>query len=101
MADVLAPAGDKFFVTLPPASAPRPGLAPELFARALEKAGAGGVETRVDAWGALDEALDEAGENDLIIITGSMFLAGELRRRWVSEERIVESGSAFPPEALL
>ncbi len=101
MAEVLAPAGDKFFVTIPPASAPRPGLAPEVFARALEEAGAGGVETRVDAWGALDEALDEAGEDDLVIVTGSMFLAGELRRRWVSEERIVESGSAYPPEALL
>ena len=101
MAEVLAPAGDKFFVTLPPASAPRPGLAPDVFARALEEAGASGVETRIDAWGALDEALEEAGENDLVIVTGSMFLAGELRRRWVSEERIVESGSAFPPEALL
>ena len=101
MAEVFAPVGDRFFVTLPPASAPRPGLAPDVFAHALEEAGAGGVETRIDAWGALEEALDEAGENDLIIITGSMFLAGELRRRWVSEERIVESGSAFPPEALL
>ncbi len=99
MAEVFAAAGDRFFVTLPPASAPRPGLAPDVFARALEEAGAGGVETRIDAWGALDEALEEAGEDDLLIITGSMFLAGELRRRWVSEERIVESGSAFLPEA--
>ena len=99
MAEVFAPVGDRFFVTLPPASAPRPGLAPEVFAHALEEAGAGGVETRIDAWGALDEALEEAGEDDLLIITGSMFLAGELRRRWVSEERIVESGSAFLPEA--
>ena len=99
MAEVFAAVGDRFFVTLPPASAPRPGLAPEVFARALEEAGAEGVETRIDAWGALDEALEEAGEDDLLIITGSMFLAGELRRRWVSEERIVESGSAFPPEA--
>ncbi len=100
MAEAFAPVGDKFFVTLPPASAPRPGLAPEVFARALLEAGAGNVETRIDAWGALDEALGEAGENDLIVVTGSMFLAGELRRRWVGEERIVESGSAFPPEAL-
>ena len=99
MAEVFAPVGDRFFVTLPPASAPRSGLAPEVFAHALEEAGAGGVETRIDAWGALDEALEEAGEDDLLLITGSMFLAGELRRRWVSEERIVESGSAFPPEA--
>ena len=101
MAEVFAPVGDKFFVTLPPASAPRPVLAPHVFARVLEESGAERVETRIDTWGALDDALDEAGENDLIVITGSMFLAGELRRRWVSEERIVESGSAFPPETLL
>ncbi len=101
MAEVFAPVGDRFFVTFPPASAPRPGLAPDVFAHALEEAGAGDVKTRIDAWGALEEALEEAGENDLIIITGSMFLAGELRCRWVSEERIVESGSAFPPEAIL
>ena len=101
MAEVFAAVGDRFFVTLPPASAPRPGLAPDVFARALEEAGARGVETRIDAWGALDEALGEAGEDDLVIVTGSMFLAGELRRRWVSEERIVESGSAYPPEAFL
>ena len=101
MAEAFAAIGDRFFVTLPPASAPRPGLAPDVFARALEEAGAGGVETRIDAWGAINQALGEAGEDDLVIITGSMFLVGELRRRWVSEERIVESGSAFPPEALL
>ena len=100
MAEVFASMGDRFFVTLPPAGAPRPGLAPDVFARALVEAGAGNIVTRIDAWGALDEALEEAGENDLVVITGSMYLAGELRRRWVSEERIVESGSAFPPEAL-
>ena len=101
LAEVFAAAGDSFFVTLPPANAPRPGLAPDVFARALEGAGAGQIQTHIDAWGALDAALGQAEENDLVIITGSMFLAGELRRRWVSEDRIVESGSAFPPEALL
>ncbi|MDE0331699.1 MAG: Mur ligase family protein [Nitrospinae bacterium] len=100
MAEVFATVGDRFFVTLPPASAPRPGLATDVFARALEEAGAEHLETRVDAWGALDQALAEARENDLVVITGSMFLAGELRRRWVSEERIVECGNAFPPGTL-
>ncbi len=97
MAEIFAAAGDRFFVTLPPVSAPRPGLAPAVFARALEEAGARGVETCVDPWGALDTALEEAGEEDLIVIAGSMFLAGELRRRWVSAEHIVESGAAFGP----
>ena len=57
------------------------------------------MEIRIDARRALDEALSRAGEEDLVLVTGSMFLAGHLRRRWVSEADIVESGSAFPREA--
>lgn len=38
---------------------------------------------------ALNEALRLAGPSDLILITGSLFLAGELRKHWRSEERIV------------
>ena len=53
----------------------------------------------MDAWVALDDALAEAGEEDWVAAAGSMFLAGELRRRWVSEARVVESGLAFPHEA--
>ena len=53
----------------------------------------------MDAWAALEEAIGEAGEDDLVVVAGSMFLAGALRRRWVSEARIVESGCAFPREA--
>lgn len=39
---------------------------------------------------ALDEALKLAKQDDLILITGSFFLTGELRKRWVSEEYIVK-----------
>ncbi len=100
MAEVFAAVGDLFFLTLPPAGAPRPGLAPDVLSLALERAGAGRTEVHMDPWEALDEALARAGEEDLVVVTGSMFLAGELRRRWVSEERMLESGSAFPAEAL-
>lgn len=99
MAEAFAAVGDLFFLTLPPADAPRPGLAPDALARALEGAGAARTEVHADPWGALDAALARAGEEDLVVITGSMFLAGELRRRWVSAERMLESGSAFSPGA--
>ena len=99
MAEAFAAAGDSFFVTLPPVGAPRAALSPVAFARALEAAGAARVEIRMDAWAALDDALAEAGEKDWVATAGSMFLAGELRRRWVSEARIAESGLAFPHEA--
>lgn len=99
MAEAFAAAGDSFFVTIPPVSAPKAALSPVAFARALEASGAARVRILIDAWAALDAAIAEAGEDGLVVVAGSMFLAGELRRRWVSEARIAESGLAFPREA--
>jgi dihydrofolate synthase / folylpolyglutamate synthase len=33
--------------------------------------------------------------NDILIVTGSLYLAGELRSEWVSEEKILQSQSSF------
>lgn len=44
---------------------------------------------RLDPWRALAQALKKARQNDLILITGSFYLAGELRRHWVKEKRIL------------
>ncbi|MBT7553043.1 hypothetical protein HN670_01070 [bacterium] len=40
---------------------------------------------------ALAEALKNAHKDDLIIIAGSFFLAGELRKHWISEQYIIEN----------
>lgn len=40
---------------------------------------------------ALKTALKKADKNDLILITGSFFLSGELRKNWVSEEDILKN----------
>jgi len=32
----------------------------------------------------------------VILVTGSFFLAGELRKEWVSEEEVLEARAAFP-----
>jgi len=40
---------------------------------------------------ALNNALKLAKKNDLILITGSFFLAGELRKKWISEEYMVKN----------
>ncbi|MEE9274332.1 MAG: cyanophycin synthetase [bacterium] len=100
LARELAPVGERFYVTLPPGGSPRPGLPPRKLRDALLRAGAGAgeVEVHLDLWEAFEAAAAEAGEEDLLIVAGSLYLAGELRRRWVTEERIVESGQAFPPE---
>lgn len=49
----------------------------------------------LDAEHALDEALKKAGDKDLIVVAGSFFLAGELRKRWISEEEILEKRKGF------
>jgi dihydrofolate synthase/folylpolyglutamate synthase len=43
---------------------------------------------------ALDLALARASAEDIVLVTGSMFLAGGLRERWVPEARILERRSA-------
>jgi dihydrofolate synthase/folylpolyglutamate synthase len=96
LCEELATPGDRFYATLPPGGTPRPGLPPKKLAEALRDAGAGSVETVMDPWRAFERAISEAGEDDLVVVAGSLYLAGELRRRWFSEEAIIESGHSFP-----
>lgn len=49
-----------------------------------------------DPWQALDSALRTAGKKDLILITGSFFLCGELRKKWISEEYILKNLNTLP-----
>lgn len=44
---------------------------------------------------ALEEALTSAKSDDAILVTGSFYLAGELRRRWYPEEFILEHRASF------
>jgi dihydrofolate synthase/folylpolyglutamate synthase len=44
---------------------------------------------------ALAEFLSKASKEDLVLVTGSFFLAGELRKRWVSEEWILKNRKSF------
>lgn len=96
LAQEMAPLGDRFYVTLPPGTAPRPGTPPAVLAEALRRAGAARIETHLDPWAALDAALDAAGPEDAVVVTGSLYLAGELRHRWVSETEMIAQGTAFP-----
>ncbi len=53
------------------------------------------TELYLDPEQALDKALKIATAHDLILVAGSFFLAGELRKRWVSEEWILKQGRGF------
>ncbi len=45
---------------------------------------------------ALDKALEKANKDDLVLVVGSFFLAGELRKNWYSEEFILEKRKPAP-----
>lgn len=53
---------------------------------AAEKLTAKKIKIFVDPWQALEEALAKAKKDDMILITGSFFLAGELRKKWIKEQ---------------
>ncbi|MBI5230265.1 MAG: hypothetical protein HY981_03150 [Candidatus Magasanikbacteria bacterium] len=50
----------------------------------------------LDARDALSAAFRNARAKDTILITGSLYLAGELRARWYAEERAVLARTSFP-----
>lgn len=41
---------------------------------------------------AVQRAMANAGPNDLVCVTGSLYLVGEVRRLWISDEQVLESG---------
>ena len=48
-----------------------------------------------DSRQALDAALAAARSDDLVLVTGSFYLAGELRKRWYPEKFILEHRASF------
>lgn len=71
----------------------RKTLHPNVLVSAAKRHKKKGTSMRVMADGneALDYALSHASKNDLILVTGSFFLAGELRKHWVSEETVLKN----------
>ncbi|HLD21451.1 MAG TPA: cyanophycin synthetase, partial [Patescibacteria group bacterium] len=49
-----------------------------------------------DAHTALRKCLLQAAPDDMIIITGSLYLAGKLRIHWIPEQTIIEQQATFP-----
>lgn len=54
------------------------------------------VRTQPNAQRALPWALHTLQSNELLLITGSFYLAGELRKHWFSERAILEQQTPFP-----
>lgn len=53
------------------------------------------MEMFLDPERALSSALQEAGKGDLVLVVGSFFLAGELRKKWFPEKWVLEYRKSF------
>jgi dihydrofolate synthase/folylpolyglutamate synthase len=53
------------------------------------------IEIFLDAEQALQKAVNISGPEDLVLVTGSFFLAGELRKNWFSEDSILKARKSF------
>jgi dihydrofolate synthase/folylpolyglutamate synthase len=53
------------------------------------------LSLHLDPYDALDAALKMAKKGDLVLVTGSFYLAGDLRKRWYPEEWVLRSRKSF------
>jgi folylpolyglutamate synthase/dihydropteroate synthase len=93
MVRALASVADRVVVTQPPLVERQgdPARMVALFEAAL---GRKHVAFERDPMWALDLALERARVSDLVVVTGSMFLVGHIRERWVPEARILRRRTA-------
>lgn len=89
----LAGVATRVIVTQPP-SAERAGDPERMMAYFRKALGDDAVTFEPNPQRALDSALDDAATGDTVCVTGSMYLIGAVRERWVPEERILERRSA-------
>ena len=94
LCDALLPGSAGVFVTRP-TNPPRPACAlPRLAEIAGHYAPVRGVF--LDPDDAVEAALREARSEDWVCVTGSLFLAGEIRGRWHPVPDILGEGTSFP-----
>ncbi|MFQ5912517.1 MAG: bifunctional folylpolyglutamate synthase/dihydrofolate synthase [Nitrospinota bacterium] len=94
LCQVLLPKSAGVFVTRP-AHPPRPAFSPKALAEAASRF-APVKAVFLDPFDAVEAALDEAGENDLVCVAGSLFLAGEVRDRWYPLASVLAEETSFP-----
>ena len=84
---------DRVIVTRPPLEQ-RAGDERAVESMFVAKLGRRRVACEPEPEAALERALSQARLRDIVLVTGSMFLVGALRSRWVSERRILERRSS-------
>ena len=83
-------------VTTAPKVRGKPAIPSTELADMARGAGRAEVLDDGDPAAALDRALAAAGQNDLVVVTGSLYLIGAARSRWQSVEDILARRTMFP-----
>lgn len=97
MAQLLVPHADALVLTTPRVIA-KPATSGVALAEAARDAGfAGQVTVENDPTQALERAMEiAAGPNDAVLVTGSLYLVGNVRRRWYPDDEIVRQQTPWP-----
>jgi dihydrofolate synthase/folylpolyglutamate synthase len=93
MVRALAPVATRITVTRPPL-VERAGDPARMLALCRHALGDDAVMLEADPHRAVERAIADAAAGDVVCVTGSMFLVGAVRGRWVAEEQILEMRSA-------
>lgn len=83
-------------VTTAPIVKGKPAVPADELAKMAQQAGAHTVYAGGEPIEALDQALSLAGPDDLVVVTGSLYLIGQVRLHWYSVEKILEQRTMFP-----
>lgn len=81
------------------ATSPRVYAKPAIDAAEIARHAAGlipEVHAEPDPLAAVDLALSLAGPDDAVLVTGSLYLVGNVRERWYPSERVLAQGTMWP-----
>jgi dihydrofolate synthase/folylpolyglutamate synthase len=92
--DIVSPIAAVIIATQAPiinrAVTPAAELATQIRARGVP------AEAEPDPEAAVAAALDRAGPDDLVCVTGSLYLVGAVRRRWIATDEVAVRATSLP-----
>lgn len=93
MFELIAPLCHRLVATAPRVLAKPPTTAEDIAILAPQGMA---VETVPDPLEAVQSALNGIGDDDLVVVTGSLYLVGNVREHWYPRERILTQGTCWP-----
>jgi dihydrofolate synthase/folylpolyglutamate synthase len=92
--DVVLPVASRIVTTEAPIVNRAVASAVDLAARIRERGAP--AEAEPDAEAAVRMALDGAGPDDLVCVTGSLYLVGAVRQHWITTNSVVVHATSLP-----